>query len=86
LQRYSAHPDRPLLVLSGPIRADVLAQLREAPGVWLVTGKGPSLVHEYLPGATVETSLWALNACTLLKLALPEAPATAASARPSPPP
>jgi hypothetical protein len=86
LQRYSAHPDRPVLVLSRPISADVLAELRAAPGAWLVTGQSPPQVDQYLPGAAGETSLWTLNACSAVKLVLPQSPATATSIPPSPRP
>jgi uncharacterized membrane protein len=76
LQRYSAHPDRPVLVLSKPISAELLAQLRQAPTAWFLSASSPAPVDQFLPGAGAETSIWALNACTLMKLVLPPTPST----------
>jgi hypothetical protein len=86
LQRYSVHPDRPVLVLSEPLTPQVLAQLRAAPGAWFLTTAQHSPVDWYVPGAGGESSMWAPGAGSLMKLTLGSPPATAKSTPPSPPP
>jgi uncharacterized membrane protein len=51
---YSAHPNRPMLILSGPITSALHSEVVQAPAVWFISGDPSFAADRFIPGARIE--------------------------------